>query len=142
MSSSPRVFGSIAYESTGSGNLIAGNVIGSALSPSVSFVSVSLSLATEPRSPALISGTGRLRLALQQHQMAEPLGDVLGLVVDGRIGLERSRHDAEHRDPAGERVGDGLPDERGRRRFSSAARATSAPDLSRPLNGRSAGDGR
>ena len=36
---------------------MAGNVTPPALSPSVSQVSVSLSLATAPRSPALISGT-------------------------------------------------------------------------------------
>ena len=50
LSSSPRVLGSIAYDSTGSGKATAGKV-------TVSLVSVSLSFATAPRSPALISGT-------------------------------------------------------------------------------------
>ena len=43
---------------------------------------------------------GRLRLALQQLEMAEPLRRVLGLVVDGRIGFQRARDDAKHRDAA------------------------------------------
>ena len=41
----------------------------------------------------------------------------LRLVVDGRIGLERAGDDAEHRDAAGERIGDRLPHERGGRRL-------------------------
>ena len=56
-----------------------------------------------------------LGLSLQQHEMPEPLRRVLGEVVDGRVRLERARDDAEHRDAPGERVGDRLPDERGRR---------------------------
>ena len=46
----------IIFKSAKAGNFIAGNTTSSALSPSVSFVSVSLSLATAPRSPALSSG--------------------------------------------------------------------------------------
>jgi len=57
LSSSPRLFGSIAYESTGSGNVIFGKVIPAAFSASVSLVFVSFSFATAPRSPALNSGT-------------------------------------------------------------------------------------
>ena len=57
LSSSPRLFGSMAYDSTGSGNVIFGKVIPAALSASVSLVLVSFSLATAPMSPALNSGT-------------------------------------------------------------------------------------
>ena len=56
LSSSPRVFGSIAYDSTGSGKLI-GAIASPPFSPSVSLVSVSFSLATAPMSPACSSGT-------------------------------------------------------------------------------------
>ena len=56
-SSSPRVLGSIAYEITGSANLIGSTVNARALSPSRSLVSVSFSFATAPRSPDRISGT-------------------------------------------------------------------------------------
>ena len=51
--------------------------IGSLLSPSTSLVSVSFSLATAPRSPALNLRHVRRRLALHQHQVAEPLRHVL-----------------------------------------------------------------
>ncbi len=57
LSSSPRLFGSMAYDNTGSGNTIGGKVRPAALSARVSLVRVSLSLATAPRSPALSSGT-------------------------------------------------------------------------------------
>ena len=47
----------MAYEITGSGNLIGSTLNATALSPRRSLVSVSFSLATAPRSPARISGT-------------------------------------------------------------------------------------
>ncbi len=56
-SSSARLFGSIAYEMTGSGNLIGEILNLTPLSASKSLVCVSFSLATAPTSPALISGT-------------------------------------------------------------------------------------
>ena len=56
LSSSPRLFGSIAYDRTGSGNSIGLNTT-PPLSASVLLVTVSFSLATAPMSPALISGT-------------------------------------------------------------------------------------
>ena len=69
LSSSPRLFGSIAYEITGSGNLIGANADGRrSCRRCRSLVCVSFSFATAPRSPALISGTLRLRLALQQRR--------------------------------------------------------------------------
>ena len=73
----------------------------------------------------------RLRLALEQHDVAEPLGRVARLVVHGRVGLQHARHDAEHRDAAGKRIGNRLPDERRRRRRS---RRTGARSL-RPSSG-------
>ena len=81
LSSSPRLFGSMAYDSTGSGNVIGANVMPAALSASVSLVRVSFSLATAPRSPALSSGTLVGGLALHHDQVAEPLGLVLRGVV-------------------------------------------------------------
>ena len=59
---------------TGSGNLIAATRNGIDLSARRSLVRVSLSLATAARSPACTSGILRLRLALQQREMAEALG--------------------------------------------------------------------
>ena len=77
----------------------------------------------------------RLGLPLQQHQVAEPLRCVLGLVVDGRIGLQRSRDDAEHRDPSRERIGDRLPDERGRRILVAGGPCDLGAVLGGPLEG-------
>ncbi len=57
LSSSLRVFGVIAYARTGSGNSIGGISVATDLSPSVSPVCVSFSLATAPMSPACSSGT-------------------------------------------------------------------------------------
>ena len=56
-----------------------------------------------------------LRLALHDGQRPETLAAVLREVVHAGIGLERAGRDPEHRDAPGERVGDGLPDERGGR---------------------------
>ena len=115
LSSSPRLFGSIAYDSTGSGNfigrerdrvaLVAERVVGQRV----------LQLGDRAEIAGLDLRHARLRLALQQQQVAEALGRVARLVVDGRIGLERAGDDAEHRDPSGERIGNGLPHERGGR---------------------------
>jgi hypothetical protein len=55
LSSSLRLFGSMAYESTGSGKTMGGIVNPAALSPSTSFVRASFSFATAPISPAWIS---------------------------------------------------------------------------------------
>ena len=56
LSSSPRVLGSIAYDSTGSGKLV-GAIARPPLSARVSLVSVSFNFATAPMSPAVSSGT-------------------------------------------------------------------------------------
>ena len=96
--------------------------------PARSLVCVSLSLATAPRSPALISGTLVWVLPCSSTRWPRRSRRVLGGVVDGRIGLERPGDHAEHRDAAGERIGDGLPHERrrrariGRREPSSSSR--------------------
>ena len=58
LSSSPRDFGSMAYESTGSGTAIGAKVRPAFGAARVSPVRDSLSLATAPRSPARTSGTG------------------------------------------------------------------------------------
>jgi hypothetical protein len=61
-------------------------------------------------------GHAGLRLTLEQQEMAEALGEIAGLVVTVRIGLERAGHDAEHRDATREWIRDRLPHERPRRR--------------------------
>ena len=113
----------------------------SALSASVSLVSVSFSLATAPRSPARSSGTLVAVLPCITDQVPEPLRRLPRHVEHGRIGLERARHHAEQRDAPGERIGHRLPDERGVR----ARRRGLARDLlarrrieraERPLSGR------
>ena len=144
LSSSPRLFGSIAYESTGSGNLIGGNA--DADRPcrrACRWSSVSFSFATAPRSPALISGTLVWRLALQQRSggRAAPACRCVTLCTV-ESAFERAGDDAEHRDAAGERIGDGLPDERrGRRLVVGLARDVLAVLGVDAVNGRSAGDG-
>ena len=112
-----------------------------ALSAMVSLVRVSFSLATAPRSPALISGTFVCVLPCSCDQVAEPLGRALRRVLHRRVGFQRALIDAEHRDAAGELIGDRLPHERGvRRLLVGALRTTSAPDassrLERPLGRR------
>ena len=57
LSSSLRVLGSMAYASTGSGNVMLANDTVAALSHNTSFVCVSFSFATAPMSPAFSSGT-------------------------------------------------------------------------------------
>ena len=89
----------------------------------VSLVRVSFSLATAPRSPALISGTFVCVLPCICDQVAEPLGRALRRVLHGRVGFQRALIDAKHRDAAGELIGDGLPHERGVRRLLVGVRA-------------------
>ena len=136
LSSSPRVFGSMAYDSTGSGNVMAGNVRRSLLSPSVSLVSVSLSFATAPRSPALSSGTFVCVLPCSSTRWPSRscVSRVLLWSVESAFSVPG--HDAEHRDAAGERIGDGLPDERLRRLLLVGRSRPHRPALSTPVNGR------
>ena len=90
LSSSPRLFGSIAYERTGSGNVIGANVTGSRLLGQRVVGERVLQLGDGAEVAGLELGHGRLRLALQQHQVAEPLGRVARQVVDGGVGLQRA----------------------------------------------------
>ncbi len=113
LSSSPRVLGSMAKVVAGSGKTTGGYTMGCALSHSVSPVWVSFSLATAPRSPAWISGTGVWVLPSSSSRWPSALGDVAGRVVDRGVGLERPGVDAEEADAAGVRVGHGLEDEGG-----------------------------
>ena len=69
---------------------------GSPLSPSVSPVSVSLSLATAPRSPAWSSGTCVWVFPCSTSGAPRRSGGVARLVVHGGIGLQGARHHAEH----------------------------------------------
>ena len=57
----------------------------------------------------------RLRLlALQQQHLADPLLRVVAALDEVRVGRDGAGEDAEDVDPAGERVGERLEDERGR----------------------------
>ena len=80
-----------------------------------------------------------LRLALQQHEMAEPLKRIPRFVLNRRIRFEGARNDAEHRNAAGEWIGDGLPDERLEGRFLVRAahdfRARRVDAFVRPVRG-------
>ena len=98
-----------------------------ALSPSVSSGQRVLQLGDGAEVAGLDLGHGRLRLALQQQQVAEALGHVLASCCGRSSRPSGARHDAEHRDAPGERVGDGLPDERGGGAFSSAAAQPASP---------------
>ena len=71
-----------------------------------------LQLGDGPEIARLQLGHVRVGLALEGNQVAEPLGGVVREVVHRRVRLQRSRDDAQHRDAAGERIGDGLPHER------------------------------
>ncbi len=113
LSSSPRLFGSMAYDSTGSGNGIVGNVIPAALSASVSLVLRVLQFGDGADVAGLELRHVRGRLALQRDQMAEALLRALRRVGHRRVRLQAALVDAEHRDAAGELIGHRLPDERG-----------------------------
>ncbi len=52
-------------------------------------------------------------LALQEQHLAEPLLPLRARVDEVRVGAHLTRDDAKDVDAAGERVGDGLEDERG-----------------------------
>ena len=118
LSSSPRLFGSIAYEMTGSGNLIGGMRTAALLSAmQVAGLRV-LQLGDGAEVAGLDLRHVRLRLALQQHEVAEPLRRLPRHVVHRRVRPERARNHPEQRDASGERIGDGLPYEgRGRARL-------------------------
>ena len=117
-------------------------MIGSLLSPSVSLVSVSFSLATAPRSPALISGTLVCVLPCSSSEMAEPFGRsrVLLWKVESAFSVPETTRNIVIRPANGSAIVFQTNAAAGA--FSSASRVTSSPLLSTPLNGRSAGDGR
>ena len=104
-SSSPRVFGSMAYDSTGAAKAIGAKERLLPAAHSVSEVCVSRSLVTAPMSPALNLRDGILCLALHNGQTAKPLRCLLRRVLHRLIGCQCSRRHAEQRDPAGERIG-------------------------------------
>lgn len=55
----------------------------------------------------------RLRLALEHEQVAQALRRVVRGIPHRGVGLQRSGNHPQHGDPAGERIGDRLPDEGG-----------------------------
>ena len=69
---------------------------------------------------ALQLGHGNLLLALQELQLADALFVVARGVPVAGVGLERAGVDAEERDAAGERIGEGLEHERGGERLGAA----------------------
>ena len=76
-------------------------------------------------SPATNSCARLVLLALQEEQLPDALLAVRARVDERRVGRSVAREDAEDVDAAGERIGDGLEDERGRaavRRTSIAQR--------------------
>ena len=133
LSSSPRVFGSIAYDSTGSGNLMGGNVVWSDLSPIVSFVSVSLSFATDPRSPALSSGTVVCVLPWSSTRWPRRSGASLVLLctVESALNVPDTTRNIVMRPANGSAIVFQTNADAGA--FSSAARATSVARLVQPL---------
>src|SRR5262245_44522439 len=141
LSSSPRLFGSIAYDSTGSGHVSGGNVNGSVLSPRVSLVRVSLSFATAPRSPALISGTFAGVLPCWSCRCPRRSGTSLVLLwtVESALTTPDTTRNIVIRPANGSATVFQTNTDAGD--FSSAFRSCSAPLLSRPLNGRSDGEG-
>ena len=88
--------------------------------PSCRRCATSFSFATAPMSPALQLGHRDLLLALQQLQLADALLVIAGRVPVRRVGLERAGVDAEERDAAGERIGEGLEHQRGREGLGAA----------------------
>ena len=116
LSSSPRLFGSIAYESTGSGKVIGATRTAVFLSARTSLVCVSFSLATAPRSPALSSGTCVCVLPWSASRWPRRSGASRVALLTVVSDFTRARDDAQHRDATGERIGDRLPDERRVRR--------------------------
>ena len=80
------------------------------LSHSVSPVTVSLSLATAPMSPALRSVTGWMVLPSRAADVRQPFGGAAAGVDEIGVVLDDARDHFEVSDAAGERIGDGLED--------------------------------
>ena len=110
-----------------------------------SLVSVSFSLATAPRSPALISGTFVCVLPCSSIRWPEPLGASFVLLWHGRVGLDR-RPDTTRNIVMRPANGSAIVFHTNARRpalLSSASRGDSRRrPCPTPANGRSAGDGR
>ena len=86
------------------------------LSASTSFVRVSFSLATAPRSPAFSSGTCVCVLPCRTSRWPKRSAASRVWLKTLLSCLQRTADDAQHRDPAGKRIGDRFPDKRGVRR--------------------------
>src|SRR5262249_58175021 len=114
----------------------------SLLSPSVSLVSVSLSLATAPRSPALISGT--LVCVLPCRSRRWPKRSCVSRVLLAQFESAFNEPDTTRNIVIRPANGSAtvFQTNAAAGALSSAARGVSAPSLPMPRNGRSAGDGR
>ncbi len=112
------------------------------MSPSVSLVSVSFSFATAPRSPALISGTvvGVLPCSSMRLPRRSTPSFVLFCTVESDLSAPETTRNIVIRPAKGSAMVFQTNAATGS--FSLAARATLAPSLPMPLNGRSAGEGR
>ena len=82
------------------------------LSDRVSPVSVSFSLATAPMSPACSSVTGSMVLPIETADVRQALGGAAAGVDQIGVVLHHAGDHLEVSDAAGERIGDGLEDER------------------------------
>ena len=102
------VWGSIATESDGSGKSSGGRITGCSRDDSVSPVSVAVSLATAPISPACELADRLLVLAVEQQELADPLVLVAVGVPGVGLAVERAAQDPEVGQAADERVGGGL----------------------------------
>ena len=115
LSSSPRVFGSMANVVAGSGKTLGGKDDRARL---VAQRVAGLRL-LQLRHGADVARSElrdrRLGLPLQQDELARSLGGVTARVVDARVGPHRARVDAEDGHPPGVRVHEGPEDERRQR---------------------------
>ena len=110
LSRSPLVWGSMATTSDGSGNSSGGSVSGRLAADSVSPVSVTVSLATAPISPALSSPIGSCSLPCSSSSWPIRSSSPCVAFQTWACESERAGQDAQVGQPADERVGGRLED--------------------------------
>ena len=142
-SSSPFDLGSTAKAMAGSGTLIQASLTGWSLAHRVSPVTVDLELGDAADVAGDQARHVASLLALERHQVAEPLGLLGAAVLRRGVGVERAGDDAQQRDLAGEGVGEGLEDQRRERprRDRPASAIASPPTFCRREGGAVGGRG-
>ena len=136
LSSSPLVFGAIAYASSGSGSSSGGTCTGASFGANVSPVCACASFATAPDVAGDDLRDGLVLLAAEREELADALVGALRGVVHGRVRAHRAAEHAEHRDVADERVRERLEHERGQRaRGARVVRSVSLPSLAMTVTG-------